>query len=295
MRRRKKRRGGNGNVLADLMANALGFVTLLLLPLLLRIDEAGTMITELEIIGKGLATEVAESRGKNIELKTVVILQEAEIGSLKTGLGELEEKLKKGNPVDVVFLIDVSASMTAQIESVQSAVVQIGKLFPRATKIRVGVVVFQPAGQYMEDRLRALDVDDASSLDRLTRFLRSIETVGGRVDVLGAINKGIAMFASSPNEDARQVLVLVSDAAPGESAVAGSVANDLVVDTLKQWKSDLQQDRRFLSLYGHPVQNAVRQIYKTIAEKTDSYFGDNPAKTFEVLFEAIYSPKQKDE
>ena len=326
-----------GWTLADLMLNALGGVTLFLLPLLHRVDAEGKRaehfqgvaavaakdfekaekdVEELTTENEGLHGEVSRQGGvidelttgigllktENTGLKRTNIALGDELGLMGDKIGEYQviiDTLERGRPVDVVFLFDTSASMELQNSRVRRAIGLVGELLPRVTQLRIGVLTFQQTGykSFPLQELQRPEADHGLSRAQLAKFLADATVANGLVDVADATRRGMAMFDTSAQAPLREVLVLVSDVAPGD--VAGISEQDCrrMKQELQAWTQEPGSDRRFLALFGHdpgfinPDYDPARHraVYRWLAKMPQGRFEDQASAVFPVLFETMFA------
>lgn len=120
--------------------------------------------------------------------------------------------------IDVVFVLDTTASMTKEHEAVRNNLTSIVQVLRRLTDdIRVGFVGFNDRGSPYRLELLPVNKDEIgnSNLGRLLDEIERVEISGGGdwpEDVCDGLEQAAAMAWPPDSEERRQVIILLGDA-----------------------------------------------------------------------------------
>lgn len=127
-------------------------------------------------------------------------------------LEQLERALET-HPIELVIAIDISSSMTQPLQSLKDAIQKLAVELPRVTdEFRVGIVGYGGNGKRVTFEKRTMD---SVGLRELREFLRTLQLVGGYVDVTEAVVNAMNMFDGGQGET-RKAFVLIGDVGPYE-------------------------------------------------------------------------------
>ena len=142
---------------------------------------------------------------------------------------------KTERPVSIVFALDVTGSMSRQIDTVKTGVQEfVTQLSTRGFRPKIGVIPFRdkvPEGSALGDvpegRLELTD-----KIEEVKRFVGTLKASGGgdaNEAALGAVRSGMnALRTGDQRPDAIKIIMLVTDQ-PGHS---GALTTDCAIDSL---------------------------------------------------------------
>ncbi len=134
----------------------------------------------------------------------------------------LVETLRRDG-LDLVIVFDSTSSMGAEIETVKTRILQIGKsLIDKIPDTRIGFVTYKD----ITDPPVAAGVPLTNDLDQLLQFLSQVQPSGGGTDIPEAVQAGLelAVANSQFRPKARKVILLFGDAPPRPEQLAGSLS-----------------------------------------------------------------------
>ncbi len=205
-------------------------------------------------------------------------------------------------PIDVVVVIDVSASQEDEIKTLVETVSYIGDLLPEvAPEVRIGVIAYRETivGTF---ELCSIGSGNGNS-ERLSQFLAGLKAVNGTADVASAHRAGRAMLDRHFLLDRRQVLCWIADVGPYElrnleqrDTAEIVVERTLITETLN-W-ARRSKERRFVSLYSGISTDRLHQetvaFAKELAKAGNGIYSDNAAELIKTLLMATLAEKGQD-
>lgn len=182
---------------------------------------------------RGVLVETTEKLTKSQhhgnELQSIVEGQDLRIGELTetVGLltydnGVLSSRIRSGDPVTLLVMIDVSQSMTEPIKELRSSLGALFEQLPNTSKdFRVGGLAFRRGvvSRFPITPIVPTYEDDGRSQTAALAFVESLRAEGGYTDHLPVFREAVAMLAKAhpkPEAELKQRIIFLGDVGPSE-------------------------------------------------------------------------------
>lgn len=273
--------------LCDLLLITLGILTLLVVLLVAQTAESVASSQS-----ASTAANVAAEEAMQAAKQAVAAQLEAKVERERRE--QAESKLREGTPIELVVLLDVSASMSAAIEELKLALKDLAGLLPRVTRLKIGVIAYREkiVAEFPLTEMVAADKDGGESLRQFSEFLDTLAPVNGYAAVDLAFQRGFGMLDASPDKASRQVLALLADAASGEMNHHQPGDDGRLVNQSRTWLEQPGRDRRGVALYAGLPGAPAEAFFKELGEVDRMTFSDRSAAMLPAIFTAAFSPPE---
>lgn len=236
---------------------------------------------------------------KGKEYAGIVETLEQAIGEQGEQIGQLTEELnalRPGPPIDLLILVDCSASMRPHHRRLRSALLSLFKMTPRlSTRCRIGVlgirngVVFTYELETIVPRYK----DKGVSANKLLGFMDSMTTQTSNIDHSAAFKKAFEMLPDRNRKGTRQVILTLSDTGTGErdgkAAYSESEMQEgrKIVADVRSWAS--KGNRAVGCIYVGPDEETSidRKWFQALAQPSVDNFAAHSAEIFSITMRAI--------
>lgn len=227
------------SLMADVQLTLLAFFMLLIGTVseqLSQSEAVASLVPDLEREVTGLGgdlrstkIELGKAVQKGVHLRTDLSRKDGVIDDLKRGVeqltvenGKLRSRLRAGDPVTLLVLIDVTGSMTKSIEELRESLAVLCEILPNTSKdFRVGILAYRSGvvARFPITPILPTYVDQGKSQKAVLAFVASLEAKGAYTDHLPVFREAFAMLDKAhqkPDPDRKERLVLLGDVGPSE-------------------------------------------------------------------------------
>ena len=158
--------------------------------------------------------EIASQKQRIKELTDAINEKDKSIQSTQKTLADAVAT----KPIDVVFMIDGSASMEKAMEHLKRDVTFIASQMPNyTTRLRIGIIVYRAQLEMFSlQQIHPVFEDGGASLDRVKTFVDSLSVIGGSVDTALGMREGMKMLSVNRGSNTRCAYVVIGDVGPYE-------------------------------------------------------------------------------
>lgn len=207
--------------------------------------------------------------------------QQTIIKGLNSDLDKIKSRLKPGDPVTVMILIDVTNSMQPAIDELRVTLATICEITGNLSKdFRVGIIAFRDGSvaEFPITRIAPKYEDNGESQAKVLAFVNGLKPKRSSTEHLAVFEKAIGMLrAAHPEPDAsrRERIVFIGDVFTNELDDYSEYTNGerriarRIVGGLKKWAQ--QGNRAVESLYAdtdgpktHPWETESRKWFRAI-------------------------------
>lgn len=194
--------------------------------------------------------------------------------------------------IEVVIAVDYSASMRQWHVELREAITMVFELFPRAARLKVGIVAYgpSPTETFQLSPLRSQDKE--ANQQSVASFLAGLKAENAYVNVPQAVQTAIGMMNDSANPNVQQILMLLGDTGPGEIKGETDRTTEQLLKSVRDWCS-ARNGRRVLALdAGIAATNfdpKQRRFFVDLGRSNqDSRIGHHSHDVVRVLFETAF-------
>ena len=302
-----KSRNSIWTLMTDTGFQFIAFLLLLVSSYLSRLKEQTTIAAkvpglETKIFGYQGMLEKAdktingwEKRGERMQ-RTINSLQR-ENGDQRKQLGDLNDtlsKLRPAGPVDVLLLLDNTASMDLHHARLKKAMATLFQWTPRlSTDVRMGVLGFRTGVvyRYPLTQVKPEFEDGGSSMRSLLSFLDEMKTEKAVTEHASVFAEAFSML---PDSQRKQIIIISGDVGPREidepidsySDSEIDVGRD-IVSQVKAWAA--KGNRAVGSIYvgSNAGDSLDRQWFQRLAQPAGQNFASDSTEYFNVIFRTI--------
>ena len=210
--------------------------------------------------------ELVHSHRNGDRLRSIIDGKDRQIGDLHDTVGQLtvdngvlRSRIRSGDPVTVVVMIDTTASMTEPIAMLRSSMVTLFEFMPNLSKqFSVGICAFRNGvvARYPVTPILPMYQDNGESQQALLSFLNSLGAQQAYTNHQPVFDEALKMFATvgkSRVPNLKERLIFLGDVGTSEldqtagyTATERGVANQ-ILKKVRTWA--LQEDRAVEALY----------------------------------------------
>tara|TARA_Y100001954_G_C15765905_1_gene581741 strand:+ start:414 stop:1442 length:1029 start_codon:yes stop_codon:yes gene_type:complete len=290
---------------SDLIFATMAIFVLLLIVFLVQVNAQTVKAVnteQLRVEAAAQTAELEETREQMMQVEEQNSELQDELDKSEQEANALKESLKV-RPLELVVVMDVSGSMTTQMDVLRQALRQLTLLLPSLSDdIKIGIVVYQskikhfPENQNQLQRILQAEDDngasfrsvtdwmakwltpasrsnDSASVRRLRQYSQVSKLSPSSVNIIAGVKRGISLFTKVPPARMRQVFLLIGDVGPFEGKGRVEVISpeesreaQVIQQTIRDWA--VQREQRGVIALRVRTQNREQPL----EPNTDAFF-----------------------